>query len=82
MSTCKRNPTIEEYQNVFDTYPDYLKKVDDEGYIDDPFHDANHVQRDKNGHGDEVVRDAGITQEHMQRTKCLTHPFVCELRNA
>ncbi|KAL7545663.1 hypothetical protein ACHAWF_009011, partial [Thalassiosira exigua] len=83
LATCKRNIHVDEYERIFDTFPAYLKKFEEEGYADEDFHDnQGAVERDTNSRGEEVLRTAGITQEHMQRAKCLNHSFVCEQRNA
>ena len=36
----------------------------------------------KNQFGEDVLKTAGIRQEHMQRSKCMNHPFVIDQRDA
>jgi len=55
LSTCKRNPSDEEYLNIFDTYPDFLRQCDKEGgNADEDFHDLRGMMRDKNHHGSSI----------------------------
>ena len=82
LATCKRNPNIDEYLNAIQTCRSNIKYCNDFGGVDDVAHDENGVRKDMNEHGEVVEKKASIRQEHMQRSKCMNHHYVCKERNA
>jgi hypothetical protein len=50
-------------------------------YISEEVYDRLGIARDRDSMGHEVMRDATISQESYQRTKCLTHEHQIHLQN-
>ncbi len=80
VAQCRRNPTQEEYDNLLDTFEYFLRAAIDHGHIDEELYDLYGVVRDRDINGNEVFRNAGISQESYQRAKCLTHKYQVHLR--
>lgn len=80
VAQCRRNPTQEEYDNLLDTFEYFLRAAIDHGHIDEELYDLYGVVRDRDMNGNEVFRNAGISQESYQRAKCLTHKYQVHLR--
>lgn len=54
--------------------------MEEQGHIPEDEFNAMGIVRDKDRHGNEQLRSAGISQENFQRSKCLTHEFQVDLR--
>ncbi len=54
----------------------------DQGHISDEVFDRLGFPKDIDVHGNEISRDAGISQESYQRSKSLTHSYQVNLRQA
>ncbi|KAL7552482.1 hypothetical protein ACHAWF_015738 [Thalassiosira exigua] len=80
LASCRQAITHDEYNNVLESFDDFLKVTDDVGRIPEEHFDLHAIRVDRDSKGNEVTRLAGISQEHLQRAKCLTHPFQVELR--
>ncbi len=50
------------------------------GHISEDVYDRIGIPRDRDSMGREVMRDATISQESYQRTKCITHEHQIHLR--
>ncbi len=50
------------------------------GHISEHVYDRLNIVKDRDSLGREVMRDATITQESYQHTKCLTHEHQIHLR--
>ncbi|EJK76050.1 hypothetical protein THAOC_02207, partial [Thalassiosira oceanica] len=80
LATCRRNITKDEYENVLDTFEIFLSTFEAQGHIPEELFDMYGFVHDYGVDGQIVRRDAGITQEQLQRAKCLTHDFQINLR--
>ncbi|EJK66261.1 hypothetical protein THAOC_12831 [Thalassiosira oceanica] len=80
LATCRRNITKEECENVLDTFEQFLITFDEQGHIPEEMFDLYGFVNDFGVDGQIYRRDAGITQEQLQRAKCLTHDFQINLR--
>jgi hypothetical protein len=73
IATCRRHPSLEEYENIEKNMPTILNHSCDFGHISDDIYDKLGIMRDHGKMGREVMQDASISQESYQQTKCLTH---------
>ncbi|CAB9531566.1 unknown protein [Seminavis robusta] len=65
-----------------DNLPRLVQEVYDKGHVEETVFDELKFQVDKNYEEEEVLKQQGISQEQMQRAKCLTHEHQVELRAA
>ena len=77
--TCKKDPTIEEYNLCIKSFPYLLKQYNQKGYVEDKVFEELGFPMDEDENGMKIRRDAGITQESRQRAKALTHAHQVEL---
>ncbi len=77
--TCRRNPSLAEYENIKKNMPTILHHSCEFGHISDDIYDKLGIQQDHDKMGREVTRDASISQESYQQTKCLTHKHQIHL---
>ena len=80
LSTCRTNPTKDEYDLCIKAFPILYKYCAEHGHIPDKIYEDLGFPLDKDPFGRIVKRDATITQESRQREKCLTHDYQVELR--
>ncbi len=80
LSTCRQNPKKEEYENIEKNMTNILYHSSEYGHISEDKYDQMGIVRDRNSMGCEVMRDATISQESYQRTKCLSHEHQIHLR--
>jgi hypothetical protein len=80
ISTCRRNPSMEEYKNIENNMDIIINESYEFGHISEEVYDRLGIAKDRDGMGREVMRDATISQESYQRTKCLTHEHQIHLR--
>ena len=80
ISTCRRNPSVEEYRNLESNMTTILHESLEYGQISEEVYDRIGITRDRDSTGREVLCDATISQESYQRTKCLTHKHQIYLR--
>ena len=78
-STCKSNPTVEEYSNIQRQAGKLVKQYDEYGEADEDFLDSCHIKRDTGPRGEEIVRDAKAL--HLRRATVINHVAICERRN-
>jgi hypothetical protein len=79
LSTCRRNPNKEEYENIEKNMTNILYHSSEYGHISKDVYDQMGIVRDHDSMGCEVLRDATISQESYQRTKCLSHEHQIHL---
>jgi len=77
IATCRRNPTIPEFRNILENFGYFLEAACENGYVPEELYDLYNVVQDTEAGGKVVLR---ISQEHMQRTKVLTHESQVQLR--
>ena len=82
LATCKRPQGLETslVDKVTRDFPSLLSEVDNYGRISEQWFDDNQYPRDKNGKGEDALRTDSNTQEHMQRSKVMTHSYQVESR--
>ena len=80
IATCRKDPTIEEYNLCVDSFPYLYEKMMEDGHINDSVFEELGFPLDMNSGGGHVRRDATISQESQQRAKCLTHQSQVEIR--
>lgn len=80
IQTCRRKVTTYEYDLIEKALPSLIRAVHEEGMISEELFDKWGFEKDRDAKGREVLRDAGISQESYQRSKCLTHPYQKDLR--
>jgi hypothetical protein len=73
ISTCQRNPSVEEYKNIESNMTTILHESLEYGHISEEVYNRIGIARDRDSMGREVLRNATISQESYQHTKCLTH---------
>ena len=66
-ATCQRDPTKEEYNVYIDSFPYLYTKMLDDGHLDYYIFQEAGISMDTNASGQNVRRDASITQESQQR---------------
>ncbi|EJK61287.1 hypothetical protein THAOC_18258, partial [Thalassiosira oceanica] len=79
LGTCRRNPSKIEYANIVQYFPTYLNMVQENGRIDKEAFDWWGVACDRNSDGSEYLRNATISQESQQGSKCLMHSVQVDL---
>ncbi|CAB9496116.1 hypothetical protein SEMRO_1_G000930.1 [Seminavis robusta] len=62
--------------------PRLVQEVYDKGHVEEAVFDELEFQVDKNYEDEDVLKQQSISQEQMQRAKCLTHEHQVELRAA
>jgi hypothetical protein len=80
IATCRQNPSTEEYNNIENNMNTIIHESCEFGHISEEVYDRIGIMRDRDSMGREVMRDATITQESYQRTKCITHEHQIHLR--
>jgi hypothetical protein len=80
LSTCRQNPKKEEYENIEKNMTNILYHSSEYDHISEDVYNQMGIVRDRDSMGCEVLRDATISQESYQRTKCLTHEHQIHLR--
>ena len=80
IATCRRNPSTEEYNNIENNMNMIIHESCEFGQISEEVFNRIGIPRDRDSMGREVMRDATITQESYQRTKCITHEHQIHLR--
>jgi hypothetical protein len=80
LSMCRRNPKKEEYENIEKNMTNILYHSSDYGHNLEDLYDQMGIVRDCDSMGCKVLREATISQESYQRTKCLTHEHQIHLR--
>lgn len=80
LSTCRRNPSEQEYEHCYRSFSPLFTKFQQDGHITDRYLQELGFPVDVDSYGREVHRTATIAQEYMQRCKCLTHPVQKHLR--
>ena len=73
MDTCLEHISRETYTLINESFPHLYKIYSEKGYIPEQHYDLLGVRRDHDIDGNDVLREATITQEHLQRMKCMTH---------
>jgi hypothetical protein len=84
LATCKRPQGLETsvVDKVSNDLPSLLREVDEKGRISEKWFDHHDYPRDQNEKGEDVLRTDSNTQEHMQRSKVMTHEYQVESRLA
>ena len=83
LSTCRRNPSREEYQLCYNSFIPLLKRFQENSYtIDNEYLKQLGFPIDVDLYRREVQRTATVAHEYLQRCKCLTHPTQKDLREA
>eukprot|EP00956_Cyclotella_meneghiniana_P037122 scaffold134700_cov46-Cyclotella_meneghiniana.AAC.1 len=80
LGTCKTPITIELYNKFISNFTRLYKVMLENGHIPDEYYDELGFPKDKDVNGNDVLREAGISQESQQRSKILTHPEQSRLR--
>jgi hypothetical protein len=80
LATCRLTPTLEEYRTVIDSFEDFFKIMEEKGHIPEEDFDVCGIRSDKDINGNDVLRTAGISQESLQHSKCLTHSHQVGMR--
>jgi hypothetical protein len=73
LATCPQTPTLEEYRTVINSFEDFFKIMEEKGHIPEEHFNVCGIRLDKDITGNDVLRTAGISQESLQPSKCLTH---------
>ena len=73
LATCKKDPTIDEYNLCIESFPYLLKQYNEKGYVNDKVFEDLGFPVDEDESDMKICRDAIITQESRQRAKVLTH---------
>ncbi len=79
LSTCRKNPKKEEYENIEKNMTNIFYHSSEYGHISEDVYNQMGIVRDHDSMGCEVLRDAAISQESYQCTKCLTHEHQIHL---
>jgi len=79
LATCRWNPSLDEYKNIQNHMDTIIHESCEYGHISKHVYDHLNIAKDRDSLGREVMRDATITQESYQRTKCLTHEHQIHL---
>jgi hypothetical protein len=79
LSTCWQNPKKEEYENIEKNMTNILYCSSEYGQISKDVYNQMGIVRDCDSMGCEFLRDATISQESYQHTKCLTHEHQIHL---
>ena len=73
LAICRHNPSMEEYKNIENKTNTIIHVSCEYGHISKEVSDAINIVGDRDSMDCEVMRDATISQESYQHTKCLTH---------
>ncbi len=76
LATRRRNPSLAKYENIEKNMPTILHHSCEFGHVSELG-----IIQDRDKMGREVMRDASISQESFQQTKCLTHEHQIRLHN-
>jgi hypothetical protein len=79
LSTCRRNPKKEEYENTEKNMTNILYHSSDYGHILEDVYNQMGTVRDCDSTGCKVLCEATISQESYQCTTCLTHEHQIHL---
>ena len=82
MAGIRRTIPTHVYDEIIANYPRVFNEMLLHGHISYDLFDELGFCRDFDAGGKEVLRNAGISQEHKQRAKCLTHVYQKEMRQA
>ena len=63
LATCKKDPTIEEYNICIKSFPYFLKQYNEKGYMEDKVFEELGFPMDEGENSMKICWDAGITQE-------------------
>ena len=80
LATCRRDPTIDEYNNCIEHFPFLYNMYSRDGHVSDDVFEELGFPMDSDRNNKAVHRTADINQENRQRAKCLTHIHQVELR--
>jgi hypothetical protein len=80
IATCRRTMSTTEYDNCFAQFPVLYQFMAEHGHIPDEIFEGCGLPVDLDMEGMERRRDAGISCEPYQRSKCLSHPHQRQLR--
>ena len=72
-ATTRRAISKEEYENCVNQFPLLLQVHYEEGHLTDPVMEVHGIAVDVNSKGERVHREAGISQEAYQQSKCISH---------
>ena len=80
LNTVRREVTTKEYDLCQSTLPELLKYQLENGHVPDSEYDRLGYPYDQNPCGEDVIKDATVSQECRQRAKCLSHEQQIGLR--
>ena len=82
LATCKKAEGIKAslVDKVSDDFVSLLNQVDKYGRISEEWFDKNEYPRDQNKNGEDVLRNDSSRQEHLQRSKVMTHAYQVKAR--
>ena len=80
LSTCRRDVQVTEYKCIVDNFHRIINEACEKGIVSEEVFEEIGIIKDSDSTGNTVLRDAEISQESRQRTKCLTHAEQVELR--
>ena len=80
LATCRKEIPKELYDKIVSDFPSLLKYQLEHGHVPDSVYQNLGYPMDQDMDGNEVTRDATITQENHQRAKCLSHTYQKQLR--
>ncbi len=73
VSTCQWIPSVEKYKNIENNMNTFIHESCKFVHISKEVYNRIGIARDRDSMGHKVMRDATISKEGYQRTKCLTH---------
>lgn len=79
--TLQRDMTTEEWELCLEHFVDLYRIMVEKGYVQDDEFIRRGFPADIDPDGEEVIRNQGIQQEHMHRSKIIDHPWQIALRN-
>jgi hypothetical protein len=71
---------VTEYKCIVDNFHRIINEACEKGIVSEEVFEEIGIIKDSDSTGNTVLRDAEISQESRQRTKCLTHAEQVELR--
>ena len=80
LGTCRRNPELTKYDVIKSNFGTFFEAACEDGIVSEQIYEDLSIRRDSNIHGDDVFRNATISLESRQRSKCLTHLNQVQLR--
>ena len=80
LNTCRRDVLVAEYKCIVDNFHRIINEACEKGIVSETLFDEMGVVKDCDSTGNIVLREAEISQECHQRTKCLTHAEQVDLR--